>query len=162
MKTPSSPLSRAYLYAGIVIAVAVPLSALAQAAIPEPDVGSLGASFLVALTSKNWGLLLSVALLGLVWLARAVGGKVWPPIASPRGSAILAFLGGTAALLVGALGTGQSFSVSLLFGCVSTALTASGLWSVGKATFEKPVVKPTMMPVCSAADIANGKPGCPT
>lgn len=146
-------MKRASLRAGLVLAL-LPALALAQTAIPEPDVGSLGASFLTALMSKNWGLLLSVALLGAVWAVRALGGKVWAPLASERGSAVLAFLGGTLALLVGALGTGQSFSVSLLLGCVSTALTASGLWSTTKSVV-KP--KPTMAPdKCSPIQIANG------
>lgn len=152
-------------FALITLAVVLsPLLALAQVAgIPEPDAGSLGASFLVALASKNYGLLLSIALLAVVWGARAVGGKVWPPIATPRGSAILAVLGGTLALLVGALSAGQVFSLGLLLSCVSTALAASGMWSAGKALGEKaPDVGASMAPVqCSAADIANGKPGCP-
>lgn len=144
-----------------------PFIALAQG-IPEPDAASLGASFLAALASKNYGLLLSAALLGAVWLTRftagRIGGKLGELLTSPRGSAVLAFLGGTAALLVGALGAGQDFSLGLLLGCVSTSLTASGLWSVGKAVVEKkPAVTPSMAPqVCSAADIAQGKPGCPS
>lgn len=155
-------MKRFTLRAGLALAL-FPLLAFAQA-IPEPDVGSLGASFLTALMSKNWGLLLSVVLLGAVWFVRAFGGKVWAPLASERGSAFLAFFGGTAALLVGALSAGRTFSVELLLGCVSTSLTASGLWSVGKAVTEKrPGAVPAMAPqVCSAADIANGKPGCPT
>lgn len=147
-------MKRLVLRAGLVLAL-VPFAALAQAAIPEPDVSSLGASFLSALMSKNWGLLVSVILLGVVWFVRAFGGKVWAPLSSERGSAVLAFFGGTAALLVGALGTGQSFSVELLLGCVSTALTASGLWSITKS-----VVKPKMAKQCSAADYANEEPGC--
>lgn len=149
------------------LAVLSPLVVFAQAAgIPEPDVGSLGASFLKALSTKNYGLLLSAALLGAVWLSRFVagriGGAVGAALTSARGSAILAFLGGTAALLVGALGAGQQFSLGLLLSCVGTALTASGLWSVGKAVVEKPGVTPSMAPqVCSASDIANGKAGCP-
>lgn len=158
-------MKRFTLRAGLALAM-FPLLAFAQA-IPEPDVGSLGASFLTGLSTKNYGLLLSAALLGAVWLARFVagriGGAVGEALTSPRGSAILAFLGGTAALLVGALGAGQEFSVGLLLGCVSTSLTASGLWSVSKAVTEKrPDAVPAMAPqVCSAADIANGKPGCP-
>lgn len=142
---------RLSLRAGLVLAL-LPALALAQAAIPEPDVGSLGASFLSALMSKNWGLLISVALLAAIWGVRAVGGKVWAPLASERGSAILAFFGGTLALLVGALSTGQSFSLALLLGCASTALTASGLWSTTKA-----VVTPKRAPErCTPIQIANG------
>lgn len=158
-------MKRLTLPAGLALAL-LPFLALAQG-IPEPDAGSLGASFLTGLSTKNYGLLLSAALLGAVWLARFVagriGGAVGEALTSPRGSAVLAFLGGTAALMVGALGAGQEFSLGLLLGCVSTSLTASGLWSVGKAVVEKkPGVTPSMAPqVCSAADIANGKPGCP-
>jgi hypothetical protein len=151
-------MKRHVLRASLVLAL-FPVIAFAQ--VPEPDAGSLGASFLVALASKNYGLLLSIALLAAVWVARAVGGRVWPAIATPRGSAILAVLGGTLALLVGGLGAGQEFSLGLLLNCVTTALAASGMWSAGKALGEKkPDVTQSAMPVCSAADIANGKPGC--
>jgi hypothetical protein len=143
------------LRAGLVLAL-LPALALAQAAIPEPDVGSLGASFLQALMSKNWGLLLSVALLAVVWAVRAFGGRLWAPIATPRGSALLSFFGGTLALLVAALGTGQSFSLSLLLSCVSTALTASGLWSTTKAVVERAKPQPMAPERCTPIQIANG------
>jgi hypothetical protein len=157
-------MKRLVLRASLVLAL-LPVAAFAQ--VPEPDAGSLGASFLAAVTTKNWALLVSVLLVGGVLLARLVakrfGGKVGLWLASPRGSAVLATLGGTATLLMYALRNGTPFSVDLLLGCLGTALTASGLWSVGKAVVEptkKPDVTQSAMPVCSAADIANGKPGC--
>jgi hypothetical protein len=143
---------RTSFLAGLTLALCLPLVAFAQA-IPEPDVGGLGAAFLSALSSKNWGLLLAAVVLAAVWGVRALGAKVWPAVATARGSAILAFAGGTAALLVAALGAGQPFSAGLLLGCISTALTASGLWSTGKAVVEKPKPVPSM--TCTPEEIAN-------
>lgn len=145
-----------------------PLLALAQAAsIPEPDIAGLGSAFLLALSTKNYGILLSAALLGAVALARFVAskfpGKFATWLTTPQGSAVLALLGGSASLLLGALRAGQELTPGLVLSCVGTALMASGLWSTAKALGEKkPDVTPSMAPqVCSAADIANGKPGCP-
>lgn len=145
----------------------LPLVALAQS-IPEPDVASLGASFLAALSTKNYILLAAVVVMGGVWLARFIAkqfpGKFATWLTTPRGSAVLAFVGGTVSLLLGAMRSGIPVTLDLVLGCIGTALTASGLWSVGKAVVEKkPAVTPSMAPqVCSAADIAQGKPGCPS
>jgi hypothetical protein len=129
----------------------LPLAALAQSAIPEPDVTSLGATFLAALSGKQYPLLASVVLLGAVWLLRAVGGRFIPALATPRGGAILSAVGGTAALLVAALSSGQPLSVGLVLGCLSTALGASGLWSTAKNVAKGP----TQQKVCDPVDIAN-------
>lgn len=136
-----------------------PLLALAQA-IPEPGVAELGSTFLSALASKNYVLLAAVVVMGGVWLARFIAkqfpGKFAAWLTTPRGSAVLALLGGTGSLLLGALKAGIPIDLDLVLGCIGAALTASGLWSTGKALAE---TKQKM--VCSAADIANQKPGCP-
>lgn len=143
-----------------------PLLALAQG-IPEPGVAELGSAFLAALASKNYILLAAVVVMGGVWLARFIAkqfpGKFATWLTTPRGSAVLALVGGTVSLLLGALKAGIPIDLDLVLGCIGTALTASGLWSTAKALGEKkPDVTPSMAPTqCSAADYANGKPGCP-
>lgn len=143
-----------------------PLLAMAQG-IPEPGVAELGSAFLAALASKNYILLAAVVVMGGVWLARFIAkqfpGKFATWLTTPRGSAVLALVGGTVSLLLGALKAGIPIDLDLVLGCIGTALTASGLWSTAKALGEKkPDVTPSMAPTqCSAADYANGKPGCP-
>lgn len=123
--------------------------------IPEPDVGSLAASLLSALSSKNYTLVASILLVGAVWAVRTFGTKAIPGLGTPRAGAILSVVGGTASLLVAALASGQAFSLGLLFGCVNAALAASGLWSAGKNLLTPPEAQraPT---ICTPAEIANG------
>lgn len=133
----------------------LPSLAFAQS-VAEPDAGSLFTTFLSALASKNWALLGTVAVLALVWAARTFGAKVIPGLGTPRGGAILSAVGGTAALLVAALTAGQPLTVSLVVGCFWTALSASGLWSVGK-NLTAPAPTPQAAPtICTPAEIANG------
>lgn len=132
----------------------LPSLAFAQS-VAEPDVGSLFTTFLSALASKNWALLGTVAVLALVWAARTFGAKVIPGLGTPRGGAILSAVGGTAALLVAALSAGQPLTVSLVVGCFWTALSASGLWSVGK-NLTTPAPQAKSPTICTPAEIANG------
>ena len=129
------------------------LFVLAQTSIPEPDVGGLASLLVQAFASKDYTLVASVLLLAVVWAVRTFGAKFIPALGTPRAGAFLSAVGGTASLLVAALAAGQTFTLGLLFGCLNAALAASGLWSVAKNLA-------TAAPICSAADIANKKPGC--
>lgn len=128
---------------------------LAQA---EASAFDLGGLLLSAFTQKNYALVGALLLMLGVLLARKVGGKAWPWLATPRGSAVLAAVGGSAAVLVARLSTGSPLSLSLAMEALTAALTASGLWSTGKALAEKmpkPVV--AMAPErCTPIEIANG------
>lgn len=152
-------MKRFTLRAGLALAL-LPALALAQTAIPEPDAGDLGTSFLSAIATKNWVLLAVVVLAAGVLIARLLAkrfaGKFGAWIASPRGSAILASVGGTATLLMYAIRNGVPFTLDLLLGCFMTALSASGLWSVGKAVVEKPKPQPMAPEKCTPIQIANG------
>lgn len=121
---------------------------LAQA---EASAFDLGALLLSAFTSRNYPLVGALLLMLGVLAARKAGAKVWPWLGTPRGGALLAALGGGAAVLVARLASGTLFSAPLALEALTAALTASGLWSTAKNMIG---------PVCSAADIANKKPGC--
>lgn len=140
--------------------IALASTSFAQSTIPEPDLGSLSGTLVSALASKQWALVVAAVLLGGVWLLRNMGSKWIPWLSTPRGGAILATVGGTLALVVPVLAAGQPLSIGLVIGALSTALSASGLWSVGK-NLSTPSGGTMAPEVCSAADIANGKPGCP-
>lgn len=143
-------MNRKHLVAGLALAV-VPFVALAQAVIPEPDVGTVLSAVFAAVNSKNWALLAAAAVVGVVFVLRKVGAKVHPWFATPRGGVVLLAVGGTGSLLLAALSSGQSFSASLLLGCINTALAASGLWS----TVKNAAQTKTQQRVCDPIEIAN-------
>lgn len=137
------------------------LSLLAQAA-AEPSFLDVGGIILNALSGGQYALLGAAALLLLVLVARKVGGKYVPFLATPRGGAVLSLALAGLTTLVARLASGAALSTAVLLEAVTVALGASGMWSTGKALVEKP--KPTMAPeppICTAIEIANGtcRPG---
>lgn len=135
----------------------MPLYLVAQAEASALDLGGL---LLSAFSSRNYPLAGALLLMLGVLAARKGGAKVLPWLGTPRGGAVLAAVGGGAAVLVARLAAGAPLSLGLALEALTASLTASGLWSTGKALVEKPKPEQTVGPVCSAADIANGKPGC--
>lgn len=86
-----------------------------------------------SITNRELSLLLSLLVVGVVAGLRWAGAKVLPVLDTERGKAALALVGGTATLMALALSQGQPFSLGLLVSCLMGALSASGLWSVGKS-----------------------------
>lgn len=130
-------------------------SLLAQASV-EPSLVDLGSVFLSALSGGQYALLGAVALLVLVLLARKGGEKVVPWFGTPRGGAVLALAVAGLTPLVARLSAGAPLSLGLVLESVVVALSASGLWSVGKnLATPKPVtaMSPT---ICTPIEIANG------
>lgn len=131
-------------------------SLLAQAT-AEPSLLDLGGVFLSALSGGKYALLGAVSLLALVLVARKVGAKYVPWLATPRGGAVLSVALTTLTPLVAQLGNGVAFSAGLIVQCLLLGLSASGLWSVGKN-----VVTPPPLPEgeaktrCTPIEIANG------
>jgi len=120
-------------------------------AVPELSLEQVGQ--LQAFSHREWGLLVSCLLVGLVLVLRKVGARFLPWLGTERGVAVLALVGGTSTLLALALSQGQAFSFGLFISCLMGALSASGLWSVSKSLV-KP--KPTAGLVCGPDEIANG------
>lgn len=116
---------------------------VAQAELSTLDVWGL---LLSAFTQRNYPLLGALLLMVGVLVARKVGAKAWPWLGTPRGGAILAALGGGAAVLVARLAAGAPLSLAVAMEALTAALTASGLWSTGKALMER----------CTPIEIANG------
>lgn len=121
------------------------LALLAQAT-AEPSVTDVLGIILTAVLGKKYTLLGVAALVLLVFAARKGGAKVLPWLATPRGSALLAFLGGGSTWLLTHLGMGEQLTPELISEAIKAALTASGLWSTGKAIMER----------CTPIEIANG------
>lgn len=129
----------------------MPPSLLAQ--LSEPSIVDVGGVLLSALSGGQYALLGAAALLLLVLVARKVGGKYVPFLATPRGGAVLALALAGLTSLVARLSAGVPFSLGLVLEAVAVALSASGLWSTGKALVEKKAMAPG---ICTPIEIANG------
>lgn len=131
-------------------------SLLAQAT-AEPSLLDVGGILLSAFSGGQYALLGAAALLLLVLVARKAGGKYVPFLATPRGGAVLSLLLAGLTSLVARLASGAAFSVGLVLEAVTVALSASGLWSTGKALVEKkPQPEPSAAHICTPIEIANG------
>lgn len=132
------------------------MSPFLLAQVTEPSLLDVGGVLLSALSGGQYALLGAAALLLLVLVARKVGGKYVPFLATPRGGAVLGLLLAGLTSLVARLSAGAVFSTGLVLEAVMVALTASGLWSTGKALVEKKPVLAPEPPICTPIEIANG------
>jgi hypothetical protein len=130
-------------------------SLLAQ--LSEPSLLDVGGVLLSALSGGQYALLGAAALLLLVLVARKVGGKYVPFLATPRGGAVLGLLLAGLTTLVARLSAGAPLSLGLVLEALMAALAVSGLWSTGKALVEKSAPVTAMSPgICTPIEIANG------
>jgi hypothetical protein len=130
-------------------------SLLAQ--VSEPSLVDVGGVLLSALSGGQYALLGAAALLLLVLVARKGGAKVVPWLGTPRGGAVLALALAGLTSLVARLSAGAPLSLGLFLEAVVVALSASGLWSTGKALVEKSAPVTAMSPgICTPIEIANG------
>jgi hypothetical protein len=127
-----------------------------SAQVSEPSLFDVGSVLLSALSGGQYALLGAAALLLIVLLARKVGGKYVPFLATPRGGAVLSLLAAGLTTLVARLSTGAPLSLSIVLEAVTFGLTASGLWSVGKNLATPKPVTPSTDAVCTPREIAAG------
>jgi hypothetical protein len=100
---------------------------------PEGNLAGFAAAVYQAFAAKNWGVLIALVLVGLVYLARHFGAKLWPFLGTDRGGALLSLVGGlglsvfAAATSSGAHGVLQVLGTGFLM-----AITASGAYALLK------------------------------
>ena len=128
---------------------------LAQA-VAEPSILDVGGVLVSALSGGQYALLGAAGLLLLVLVARKAGGRYVPFLATPRGGAVLALLVAGLTPLVARLAAGAPFSMGLVLEAVTVALSASGLWSVGKNLAHKGTSAAMAPERCTPIEIANG------
>ncbi len=122
--------------ASILALALFPVLALAQVAtstpvMPDPggDLGGFASAVYSAFQAKNWSVLIALVLVGLVFLARHFGGKLWPFLGTDRGGALVSLVSGlglsvfTAATSQGAHSVLQVLGTGLLM-----TVTASGAY----------------------------------
>lgn len=118
----------------VVLLVLLTGLALAQTVspVPSPDADAAGWIKLLygAVTSKAWGVVVGLVLIGLVYPLRKWGPNV---LKTPFGGLVLAFAVSLAATLGAALAAGVAPSLSLAASALATAATAAGVWEWLKA-----------------------------
>jgi hypothetical protein len=111
--------------------LALPLLVLAQEAVALPSPEDLGMFLLEAarqVAAGNWSSVAALAIVGLVFLLRKLGAKLWPWLATDAGGVLTLFLS-TALLAVAApLYAGTAIGQAALVGALSAALSAAGGW----------------------------------
>lgn len=107
-------------------------AALAATDIPAPDTDAAGwiKALYTAITSKAWGVVAGLALVGVVYPLRRFGPDV---LKTPFGGLVLAFLIALAGTMGVALAAGAPLSLSLAASALATAATAAGVWEWIKA-----------------------------
>ncbi len=95
--------------------------------VPSPDVDAAGwaKALYEAITQKHWGIVVGVALIGIVYPIRRWGPDV---LKTPFGGLVLAFVISLAGSLGITLAAGVAFSWSIAVGALTTAATAAGVW----------------------------------
>jgi len=99
---------------------------------PAPDVDAAGwlKALYAAVTGKQWGIVVGVVLIGVVYPLRRFGPEV---LKTPFGGLVLAFLMSLAGTLGIALAAGAGVSLGLVVTALTTAATAAGVWEWLKA-----------------------------
>lgn len=102
--------------------------ALAAADPPPPDVDAAVwiKAIYTAVTSKNWGLVVGLALIALVFPMRKYGPAIFK---SKLGGLLLAFATSLAGTLGAAFAAGAKPDLPLVVTALTTAATAAGLWA---------------------------------
>jgi len=116
------------LIVALVINILISLPARADAVtVPPPDVDAAAwaKALYAAITQKHWGIVVGVALIGIVYPVRRWGPDV---LKTPFGGLVLAFVISLAGSLGITLAAGVPFSWSIAAGALTTAATAAGVW----------------------------------
>lgn len=105
-------------------------TALAAPDVPTPD--SDAASWIkalyTALTSKEWTIVVGLAMVGLVYPLRKWAAMIVPWFKTPFGGLVLGFMIALATTLGTAAAAGASMSLALVATSLSTAAAAAGIW----------------------------------
>lgn len=110
---------------------------------PTADLGGFVSSVMDAFKAHDYRIVAAVVLMGAVFVARKYLPKWKPALASGKWAAIMSLaLGGIGGICI-ALASGEAFSAAMLIssivGGLTTAFTASGMYSTAKKLSEPSV-----------------------
>ncbi len=120
------------------LALSQAMAAPAAAAIPtmpdpEGNLADFAGAVYQAFATRNWGVLIALVLLGLVFLARHFGSKVWPFLSTDRGGALLSLVGGLGiSVFAAATAAGTHTLLQVLGTGLLMTVTASGTYVLVK------------------------------
>lgn len=119
----------------VLFLMSVATTAFAATDPPSPDVDAAAwaKALYTAVTSKEWGIVAGLGLVGLVYVARRwlLGWVGW--FKTPFGGLVLGFLVALASTMGLALAAGAKPSIALVFTSLSSAAAAAGVWEWIKA-----------------------------
>ncbi|AGC44588.1 hypothetical protein MYSTI_03276 [Myxococcus stipitatus DSM 14675] len=116
------------------LVLASPALAAESPGIPDPSrIEEFARLVFDAVTSRNWALVASLAVVAVVYVLRRFGGTRIPWLASSRTGAVLALLVAVAGAVGNALLAGTPFTWGLLLKALGIGLGAAGGFSVLKA-----------------------------
>lgn len=107
-----------------------PALALAAGEVPNPDTDAPGwlKALYTAATSKEWGIVVGLAMVGLTYPIRRWGAAVVPWFKTKLGGITLAFVLGMLGTLGVAAAAGAKITLVLVAVTVSSTATAAGVW----------------------------------
>jgi hypothetical protein len=114
---------------------AVAPAAAATATMPDPEsnLADFAGAVYQAFAAKNWGVLIALVLVGLVFLARHFGSKAWPFLGTDRGGALLSLVGGLGLSVFAAATAAGTHTVLQVLGTgLLMTVTASGTYVLVK------------------------------
>lgn len=116
----------------LVFLVLMVSTALAAPDVPDPAADAVGwvKALYEAVTSKSWGIVSGLALVGLVYPLRRFGPSIFK---TAFGGMVLAFAVSLAGTMGIALAAGAKISLALVASSLATAATAAGVWEWLKA-----------------------------
>ncbi len=97
---------------------------------PDVDAAEWVKALYAAVTGKQWGIVVGLVLIGVVYPLRRFGPSVFK---TAFGGLALAFMVSLAGTLGIALAAGTTVSLGLVVGALTTAATAAGVWEWLKA-----------------------------
>jgi hypothetical protein len=96
---------------------------------PEGNLAGFAGAVYQAFAAKNWGVLIALVLVGLVFLARRFGSKAWPFLSTDRGGALLSLVGGLGlSVFAAATAAGTPTVLRVLSTGLLMTVTASGTY----------------------------------
>jgi hypothetical protein len=115
------------------VVVAPAVAAIPTMPDPEGNLASFAGAVYQAFASRNWGVLIALLLVGLVFLARRFGSKAWPFLGTDRGGALLSLVGGLGiSVFAAATAAGAHTILQVLGTGLLMTVTASGTYALIK------------------------------
>lgn len=103
---------------------------------PTADLATFAQLLLEAVQSGRWGIVASLVVVGIVFLLRTYGAKLWPALGGKVAPPLLAVLGSVAGAILTALLAGQPITAGLVLQALLVGFGGIGVFSAQKNILE--------------------------